>query len=173
MAPAEMNQRRPPCGFSLLQMVFTIVVLGVLAKFAIPKMMPAATMTVQPQAQGVRDVIRRAQSLAMARGQRMRLTVSTAASSVSVSCAPPASCSTDASFVATQGVGVVSSLAAIEFNTLGQPVAVGSPSSTPLAASTTFTVSYNNPAIPACSKYVVTLAPNTGQVSQPVVASCP
>lgn len=152
-------------------MVFTIVVLGILAKYAIPKLLPTATMTLQPQAQGMRDVIRRAQSLAMTRGQRMRATVST--SGVSVSCAPPASCSTDASFVATQGVSVGGSLAAIEFNTLGQPVAVGSPSGTPLAASTTFTVTYNNPAIPACSKYVVTLAPNTGQVSQPASTPCP
>jgi type II secretory pathway pseudopilin PulG len=167
-----MNQQRPHGGFSLLQMVFTIVVLGVLAKFAIPKMLPAATMTVQPQAQGMRDVIRRAQSLAMTRGQRMRVTVS--ASSVSVGCAsgtPP--CSTDASFVAAQGVSVGSSLAAIDFNTLGQPVAVSSPSSAPLAASAAFTVSFNNPAISACSKYVVTVAPNTGQVSQPASAPCP
>lgn len=154
-------------------MVFTIVVLGILAKYAIPKLLPTATMTLQPQAQGMRDVIRRAQSLAMTRGQRMRVTVS--ASSVSVGCAsgtPP--CSTDASFLAAQGVSVGSSVPAIDFNTLGQPVATSSPSSAPVAASATFTVSYNNPAIPACSKYVVTLAPNTGQVSQPAASTpCP
>jgi Tfp pilus assembly protein FimT len=172
MAPADMNQRCPHGGFSLLQMVFTIVVLGVLAKFAIPKMMPTATMTVQPQAQGVRDVIRRAQSLAMTRGRRMRVAAS--GSNVSVSCAPPASCTTDASFTATQGVSVGSSLAAIEFNTLGQPVAVGSSSSTPLAASAAFTVSYTPPGLSVCSsKYVVTVQPNTGQVSQPASAPCP
>ena len=170
-----MNQRRSQGGFSLLQMVFTIVLIGVLAKFAIPKLLPTATMTLQPQAQGMRDVIRRAQSLAMTRGQRMRVTVSAAASSVSVACAdgtPP--CSTDASFIATQGVRVGGSSAAIDFNTLGQPVAIGSPSSTPLSTSATFTVSYNNPAVSGCSKYVVTVAPNTGQVSQPAVSTpCP
>jgi type II secretory pathway pseudopilin PulG len=172
-----MNQRRRHGGFSLLQMVFTIVVLGVLAKFAIPKLLPAATMTLQPQAQGMRDVIRRAQSLAMTRGQRMRVTVSAAASSVSVACAsgtPP--CSTDASFIATQGVRVGSSSPAIDFNTLGQPVAIGSPSAAPLAASAAFWVTYNNPAVSGCRKYVVTVMPNTGQVSQPQAAAstaCP
>jgi Tfp pilus assembly protein FimT len=179
MAPADMNQRCPRGGFSLLQMVFTIVVLGVLAKFAIPKMMPTATMTVQPQAQGVRDVIRRAQSLAMTRGKPMRVTVS--ASSVSVACAT-VSCSTDASFTATQGVSVGSSLATIDFNTLGQPVgsssrSASSPSGTSISAPATFTVSYNNSTLGYCSKYVVTVAPNTGQVSQPqpqpASAPCP
>ena len=154
-------------------MVFTIVVLGVLAKFSIPKLLPTATMTVQPQAQGMRDVIRRAQSLAMTRGQPMRVTVSASASSVSVACAT-VSCTTDASFIATQGVKVGPDLATIDFNTLGQPVATSSPSSAPLAASTAFTVSFNNPAISACSKYVVTVAPNTGQVSQPAASTpCP
>ena len=159
-------------------MVFTIVVIGILAKFAIPKLLPAATMTLQPQAQSMRDVIRRAQSLAMTRGQPMRVTVSAAASSVSVACAT-VSCTTDASFIATQGVRVGSGSATIDFNTLGQPVGSSSrsasnPSGTSISAPATFTVSYNNSGLSYCSKYVVTVAPNTGQVSQPAASTpCP
>ena len=60
---------RAAAGFTLLDVVFTVVILGALAKFAMMKLVTPATMTLPAQAQSVADLIRRAQSLAVVRGQ--------------------------------------------------------------------------------------------------------
>jgi len=157
---------RPKCvsaGFTLLELVFIVVVLGALAKFAMMKLVTPATMTLPAQAQSLADLVRRAQSLAMVRGQRMGVSVSVAASGanghVDVACAASAPCSTDTSLTVSQGA-VLGSASTIYFNSLGQPV---NSAGAPLTSDASFTLSYQTGANNAT--YTVTVAALTGRVS--------
>jgi len=152
---------RPPTketGFTLLETVFTVVVLAVLTKVALMKEVTPATMTLPTQAQSLADLIRRAQSLAMVRGQRMSVTTSDANGSVAIACASGSMpCNTDTSLTVSQGA-VLASLDAstIYFNTLGQPLNnVGAA----LPSDARFTLSYQT------ATYTVTVAALTGRVS--------
>ena len=148
-------------GFTLVEMIFTIVLLGVFAQFAMMKLLTPATMTLPAQAQSVADLIRRAQSLAVVRGQRMSVSVTTAGANgrVAVACVASAPCNTDASVAASQGV-VVGSASTLYFNSLGQPV---NSAGTALASDTSFTLSYQTGSTNAT--YTVTVAALTGRVS--------
>jgi len=160
-----MHQTLPPRrglrGFTLLEVIFIIVLLGVFAQFAMMKLLTPATMTLPAQAQSVADLIRRAQSLAVVRGQRMSVSVTTAGANgrVAVACIASAPCNTDASVTASQGV-VVGGASTVYFNSLGQPV---NSAGTPLAQDATFTLSYQTGSIN--STYTVTIAALTGRVS--------
>ena len=153
--------KRAIAGFTLLELVFTIVILGVLAKVAMMKLVTPATMTLPTQAQSLADLIRRAQSLAMVRGQRMSVSVATSGANgrVVVACAAIAPCNTDTSLTVSQGA-VVGSASTIYFNSLGQPV---NSAGAALTSDASFTLSYqtgdNN------ATYTVTVAALTGRVS--------
>jgi len=149
--------RRAVAGFTLLEIVFTVVLLGILAKFAMMKLVTPATMTLPAQAQSLADLIRRAQSLAMVRGQRMSVSVVTSGAngSMAVACVASAPCNTDSSLTVGQGA-VVGSASTIYFNSLGQPV---NNTGAALASDTSFTLSYNS------ATYTVTVAALTGRVS--------
>jgi hypothetical protein len=153
--------KRAVAGVTLLDVIFAVVVLGVLAKFAVVKLITPATMTLPTQAQSVADVVRRAQSLAVVRGQRM--SVSLAASgpnqSVAIACAASAPCSTDTSYTLSQGAAAVASTSPIYFNSLGQPV---NNAGTALTSNTVFTLSYASGNANPCT---VTVAALTGRVS--------
>jgi prepilin-type N-terminal cleavage/methylation domain-containing protein len=148
-------------GFTLLELVIVVVILGVLAKFAMMKLVTPATMTLPAQAQSLADLVRRAQSLAMVRGQRMGVSVATSGANgrVAVACAASAPCNTDTSLTVSQGA-VVGSASTIYFNSLGQPV---NSAGAALTSDASFTLSYqtgDNNAI-----YTVTVAALTGRVS--------
>lgn len=149
--------KRKVAGLTLLEVIFVIVVLGVLTKVAMMKLVTPATMTLHTQAQSVADLIRRGQSLAVVRGQRHSVAVATAGANRSIAAACPASggCSTDASFSVSQEValGPVSTL---YFNSLGQPV---DNAGTVLSTNSVFTVSYEG------TSFNVSVAPLTGRVS--------
>jgi len=149
--------RRAVAGFTLLEIVFTVVLLGILAKFAMMKLVTPATMTLPAQAQSLADLIRRAQSLAMVRGQRMSVSVVTSGAngSMAVACVASAPCNTDSSLTVGQGA-VVGSASTIYFNSLGQPV---DSTGAALASDTSFTLSYSS------ATYTVTVAALTGRVS--------
>jgi len=149
--------RRAVAGFTLLEIVFTVVLLGILAKFAMMKLVTPATMTLPAQAQSLADLIRRAQSLAMVRGQRMSVSVVTSGAngSMAVACVASAPCNTDSSLTVGQGA-VVGSASTIYFNSLGQPV---NNTGAALASDTSFTLSYGS------ATYTVTVAALTGRVS--------
>ena len=149
--------RRSVAGFTLLEVVFTVVMLGVLAKFAMMKLVTPATMTLPAQAQALADLIRRAQSLAVVRGQRMSVSVATAGPDgrLAIACAASAPCNTDSSLTVGQGAAV-GSASTIFFNSLGQPV---NSTGAALASDTSFTLSYNS------ATYTVTVAALTGRVS--------
>jgi prepilin-type N-terminal cleavage/methylation domain-containing protein len=149
--------KRAGAGFTLLEMVFTVVVLGALVKFAMMKLVTPATMTLSTQAQSLADLIRRAQSLAVVRGQRMSVSVATSGANgrVDVACAASAPCSTDTSLAVSQGA-VLGSASTIYFNSLGQPV---NSAGIALTQDAIFTLSY------ATGVYSVTVAALTGRVS--------
>ena len=153
---------RAGAGFTLLEMVFTVVVLAALAKFAMMKLVTPATMTLPTQAQSLADLIRRAQSLATVRGQRMSVSVATSGANgrVAIACASGTMpCDTDTSFTVGQGA-VVGGASTIYFNSLGQPV---DSASAALASDASFTLSYQTGDNTAT--YTVTVAALTGRVS--------
>jgi hypothetical protein len=144
-----------------LDIVFTVVILSALAAVAIMKLVTPGTMTLPAQAQSLADLIRRAQSLAVVRGQRMGVSVTTSGANgrVAIACAASAPCSTDTSLTVSQGT-VVGSAGTIYFNSLGQPV---DSAGAPLASDASFTLSYQTGANNAT--YTVTVAALTGRVS--------
>lgn len=153
--------KRANAGLTLLEIVFVVVVLGVLAKFAMMKLVTPATMTLPTQAQSVADVIRRAQSLAVARGQRMSVSVAASGPNqvVAIACAASAPCSTDTSYTLSQGAAAVASASPIYFNSLGQPV---NNAGAALTLPTVVTLSYPSGNTNSCT---VTVAVLTGRVS--------
>lgn len=162
MPPAKAIQtRRQTGGFTLLDAIFAIVLLGILTKFAMMKLVTPATMTLPTQAQSVADLIRRAQSLAVVRGQRTSVSVATAGmnGSLAVACVASAPCNTDSGLTVSQGV-VVGNTSTIYFNSLGQPV---NSAGVPLTSDTNFTLSYLTGSVNAT--FTVTVAALTGRVS--------
>jgi hypothetical protein len=153
---------RAVVGIALLEVVIALVVLSALVKFAMMKLVTPATMTLPAQVQSVADLIRRAQGLAVVRGQRMSVSVATSGANgrVAIACASGAMpCNTDAGLTLSQGV-VVASAATLYFNTLGKPV---DSTGTPLATDTSYTFSYQTGSNTAT--YTVTVSPLTGRVS--------
>jgi prepilin-type N-terminal cleavage/methylation domain-containing protein len=153
--------QRAVAGFTLLELVFTIVILGALAKFAVMKLVTPATMTLPTQAQSLADLIRRAQSLAVVRGQRMSVSVATSGANgrVAIACIASAPCNTDTSLTVSQGA-VLGSGSTIYFNSLGQPV---NSAGAALSSDATFTLSYETGSNNAT--YTVTVSALTGRVS--------
>lgn len=158
-------RRKPPRplhnGFTLMEMVITVAVLMVLVKVATLKLQTPATMTLQAQTNAVADLIRRAQTLAMVRGERTRLSVvaTGANGSLAVACPASAACVTDTGLTVAQGA-VVGSGNTIYFNSLGQPVDVNGAT---LTADTAYTLSYATGG--STSTFTVTVAALTGRVS--------
>ena len=159
--------QRAIAGFTLLDLVFTIVVLGVLAKFAMMKLVTPATMTLPTQAQSLADLIRRAQSLAVVRGQRMGVSVATSGANgrVNVACAASAPCNTDTSLTFSQGAAI-GSTNSIYFNSLGQPL---SSAGAVLSQDASFTLCYQSGH--TATTYTVSVAALTGRVSISLPAS--
>ena len=126
-------------GFTLLEVLFVVVILGVLAQFAMPKLITPGTLTLPAQAQNLADLVRQAQSLAVVRGQRMSVTASTTGSNgtVSIACVS-GSCTTDTSLTVEQGV-FVGSAGALYFDSLGRPV---DSAGTPRSTAAIFTLNY-------------------------------
>jgi prepilin-type N-terminal cleavage/methylation domain-containing protein len=152
----------PQAGFTLLESVFTVVLLAVLGVYAMMKLVTPGTMTLPAQAQVLADLVRRAQSLAMVRGQRMGVSVVVPQGGekyVAIACASGATpCNTDEALSFSQGVVVGGST--LYFNTLGQPI---NNAGTPLATDVSFTLSHTSGGVTAT--HTVTVAVLTGRVS--------
>jgi MSHA pilin protein MshC len=65
--------RRARGGFSLLELVAVLSIVGLLAVFALPRLTSAPGVTLSAVAEQVAGSVRYAQSLAMSRGQRYRV----------------------------------------------------------------------------------------------------
>ncbi len=157
-------------GFTLVEIIIVVVVLGVMSAYAVMKGMPVAEVTLPSQAQKMASDIRQAQTLAYTTGKRMRLTIATGPNGTySVACrtpTPPAtSCATDFSVDVQKGValcGVVTTGdGTLNFNSWGQPL-------DSLDASTS--VSYTIKTATACSvstinMVTISVAALTGNVT--------
>jgi type II secretory pathway pseudopilin PulG len=142
----------------LPEVIFTVVILGLVAVVALTKTPSPGSLTLHAQAQSAADLVRRAQSLAMLRGQRMSVSANSSTRTLSIACATGTTpCSTDSSFTASQGVSV-GSAGTLYFNTLGQPV---DSSGTPLAADASYTLSFTSD---TTSTFTITVAALTGRV---------
>lgn len=163
-----LKKHRAAChGFTLLDTIFTVVVLGILAKFAMMKVLLPATVNLPAQAQSVSDTVRRAQSLAVVRGQRVRVTATSGANfSVAIApCDSAGTCTTDSSLTVLAGTGVMlCTTNTVYFNSLGEPVVSAAPAAALATSSTSIPMAYTA-ACPASAPLTVTVAPLTGRVS--------
>lgn len=73
MRAARSSRRRGRGGFTLLELVLVLLIVGVLAVFALPALTSAPGLTVSAMAAELAANIRYTQSLAMSRGQRYRI----------------------------------------------------------------------------------------------------
>lgn len=148
-------------GFTLLELLFVVVIAGLLARYAVMKWTDPAVLTMAGQAQAVAAMVRQAQNLAMTRGERMGVTVTTSGVNgvLSVACTT-APCATDSRFTLTNRVAL-SSAAALFFGSQGTPInADGSARTTDL----TYTLSFTPASGAAPTPHTVTVRRLTGTV---------
>lgn len=161
-APSSSPGRGRIAGFSLFELVLVLVVVGVLAVYAMPRLADAPEITLSAASARLAANIRYAQSLAMSRGQRHR--VAFTATSYQITGAgggaivQPFTASTAAISVAPATLGGYDPPLAggyLEFDTRGRPYV---DAATPLAGSVTITLSSGG------ASASVTVAPETGHV---------
>ncbi len=113
-------------GFTLVELIIVIVVLGIVSTYAVMKGMPVAEVTLPSQAQKMASDIRHAQMLAYTSGKRMSLAITAGPNGIyRVNCVTAGSC--PQSFSVTLGKGVVLGVApTIDFDTMGKPSAAAS-----------------------------------------------
>jgi len=144
-----MTCKQIQAGFSLVELVIVIVVVGVMSVYAAARNVSSAEVTLPSQAQKMASDIRHMQTLATAWGRRLSLSVAAGANGVySVSCAvsgatpcdvsPVIDPATGSSFSVTVQKGVVLAGSALYVNSLGQP---SDSSGVPIASVTTYTLS--------------------------------
>jgi prepilin-type N-terminal cleavage/methylation domain-containing protein len=161
--------KKAAVGFSLLELMFTIVLLGILARFAIAKVKSPSQLTIQAQAHSLADVVRRAQSLAVVKQQRQRVRVTPIAlpsgatiQVVDADCGSSAPCATDQRYFPEQQTAVAVNASALYFDSLGRPVSSGS-GGTPLT--TPFCIRLSDAVASSALAFNIRVAPLTGQVS--------
>lgn len=166
MAPSRIS-RHKAAGFTLMEIIFTVVILGVLAKFAMMKLITPVTLTLPSQAQSVADAVRRAQSMAVVRGHKVRVSAAAASSPVSfnvlIAPCPGGACTNDASLTLAVDHGVVlCTTSTVYFNSLGAPVVSAAQAAAAASGSSTFSMS----ATDACTApQTITVTALTGRVS--------
>jgi hypothetical protein len=137
--------------------------LAIMVRYAAIKLVTPATMTLLTQAQSVADFVRRAQGLAMTRGQRMSVRVATSGMNgrYALACVTGTTpCNTDATLSMDQGV-VVGNASTVYFNSLGQPV--NNSTGVPLSTNSSFTLSFATAGNTVT--YTITVAALSGRVS--------
>ena len=133
-------------GFTLIEVLVTVLILGIVAKFAMMKLVRPAEFTLPSQAQAVVDAVRRAQSLALVNRQRMSVSVASSGGaspiySIVVACTVGGSCtSTGFSLALDKGATVTANPGVLYFNSLGVPMDSAS-NGNPLATNACFTLS--------------------------------
>ncbi len=120
------KQRKPIAGFTLVELIIVIAVLGIISAYAMMRGGSPAEVSLPSQAQTLASDIRRAQTLAYTSGQRMRLTInSPTTGSYRVACitpTPPAtSCATDFSVAVQKGVALAGTTT-LDFISSGEPL---------------------------------------------------
>lgn len=115
----------PQIGFTLVELVIVIVVLGVISAYAVMKSVSPAEFTLPSQAQKLASDIRHAQTLAYTSGNRMRLTITAGTNGTyGVTCVTgSAPCNTDFSVTLQKDVVLAGTPTTLDFTSLGQPSA--------------------------------------------------
>ena len=119
---------RDVAGFTLIEVLVTVLIIGVLAKFAMMKLIRPAEFTLPSQAQEVVDAVRRAQNLALVGRERMSVSIASTGGaspiySLVVACAPTGSCTTTGfSLALDKGATITTNPAVLYFNSLGVPM---------------------------------------------------
>ena len=149
-------QTRTHSGFTLIELVVVLAILGSLAAFALPRWTPSAT-TVAAQADRLARDLRHAQAMAMSQARRLTLDIQSAASyrvidDASLTVTDPA---TQQPFTVSLDNNVTVSGTDTGFDSLGRPVAAGNL----LASARVFTVSGSS------TTATVTVSAVTGFVS--------
>ncbi len=108
-------------GYTLIEMVIVIGVLGILSALAIPRLGSYGATTLPSQAEAVADIVRRAQSLAVTRQTLTRVSVLSASTVAITTCTAVNVCTPTplATYVPSQGVSV--GALTIYFDSLGKP----------------------------------------------------
>jgi prepilin-type N-terminal cleavage/methylation domain-containing protein len=149
-------------GFTLVELAITVSVIGILSAYAMMKLMTPGTLTLPTQAQAVAAFIRRAQVLAVNRGQQMKVSVATtgANGTLAIACSSGTTpCTTDASLTVGDNI-VVGSASAMYFNSLGLPV---NSAGTALTTNPSYTLSFTTGSTTATE--TITVSTLTGRVS--------
>lgn len=151
-----------PCtrGFTLPEVIFVAVILAVLARYAMAKVVPPGALTHEAQAHALADVVRRAQTLATVRLQRMSVSVAQSGANgrIALSCAS-GPCSADESYTFSQGVSL-GTASAVYFNSLGMPV---NSTGAALTGDSTFTLSHTIGS--STRTFTITVSALTGRVA--------
>ncbi|MCK9989975.1 MAG: hypothetical protein RugAbin2_00989 [Rugosibacter sp.] len=115
----------PQAGFTLVELVMTVVILGILSVYAFMNSTSSADLSLPSQAQTMAADLRYTQMLAHTSGKRMRLKITSGANgSYSAGCVS-GSCAQAFSASLKQGV-VLNGTATLDFDTLGQPSSAAS-----------------------------------------------
>lgn len=133
MKPAQpIVAKNKPCnwvGFTLIEMMVVLVLVGILGAYAIPKMLNNSAATLDAQAKTFASDLRRAQLLATLRGVSLCVLAGGSSYSIVYQCTQPSNTIIDPvtgqPFVGafTNGVALTNAPVAppLEFNNLGQP----------------------------------------------------
>lgn len=159
-------------GFTVIELVIVIAVVGVLSAYAVMKSVSPAELTLPSQAETMASNIRHAQTLASTWGKRMRVDIGSGSYSVTCDAGPAATpCTTNNNFTVPVEKSVAVAGSTTYFNSLGQPsdyqsVPLGS------ASAPKFSLTSGN------SKKTVCVAPLTGFVrvfsgASSSVVTCP
>lgn len=161
-APWSSPGRGRAAGFSLFELVLVLVVVGVLAVYAMPRLADAPEVSLSAASARLAANIRYAQSLAMSRGQRHRVAFTATSYQIAgpggAAVVQPLTTSSAPISVAPATLGGYDPPLAggyIEFDTLGRPYV---DAATPLAGSATITITSGG------ASALVTVAPETGHV---------
>lgn len=118
-------------GFTLIELVIVVVLLGILSAYAISYSTSPAELTLTSQAQKMASDIKHVQTLAHTSGKAVRLTITPGANGVyaaynALSCST--GCTEQVFSAQLEKDVVLGGTASIDFNTLGQPLPTGATS---------------------------------------------
>ncbi len=139
----EHQMRDSQTGFTLVELVLVIAVLGIMSVYVMTKGMAPAELSLPSQARKLASDIGHAQTLAYTSGKRMRLTIVTAGANgtYGVTCVTaPTPCNTDFSVTLQKDVALAGTPSTLDFTSLGQPSAGASYTLTSGASTKTISV---------------------------------
>jgi prepilin-type N-terminal cleavage/methylation domain-containing protein len=147
-------------GFTLIELVMVMAVVGVIAAYAVVNNLASGAYTLRSQAESLASNLRHAQAMATTRGRSLRVSLTAGTNgSYSVSCvtagttpcdsSPVLDPATGTSFAITVQKGVsIAGPATLDIDNFGKP-----------SAAATYTLTYGG------STFTVTVAPLTGYIS--------